>query len=445
MTQAPEWKLVPVEPTEAMHDAAVLAYQAWHAAEVPNSEFTHNDVWRAMIAAAPHTAAPAADRAVSELIDAAEITEAWGQTSFDDYAPGSDIFHAGARWMEDRLAAPRADRAELAAEAKRLLKAIPAGALRPTLDRLVEPIIAAIDALARSTDAPSEPSIGFSPMWLAPIDGTPVLLYLPTTGDKFAVGQWHGDAWGDDEGNYYTHGPAGWMGLHVLERIALATPPAATTSTETPVSTPCASGEARVLFAPWSYRWTDLELQEVYQRATALAASQTPAVPATSESAGEWSRVPTEILGRFPEINPSNYDHDDACAVNAWGVELVLAAKALPPDRTPTAGNTEDARSMGAKAGHVFQSPLDGRTIDTRSMGAVPAEVTAWVKAEGERIAAVNAFNAANEAAKQHGFGEVDLNPQFQRITAAEKAARSLIAPMYAALTQAASTGGAAS
>lgn len=37
--------------------------------------------------------------------------------------------------------------------------------------------------------------------------------------------------------------------------------------------------------------------------------------------------VPTEILDAFPEINPSNYDHDDACKLNAWGVELVLAAR----------------------------------------------------------------------------------------------------------------------
>jgi hypothetical protein len=38
--------------------------------------------------------------------------------------------------------------------------------------------------------------------------------------------------------------------------------------------------------------------------------------------------VPSEILERFPEINTSNYGHDDACALNAWGVELVLAAAA---------------------------------------------------------------------------------------------------------------------
>lgn len=37
--------------------------------------------------------------------------------------------------------------------------------------------------------------------------------------------------------------------------------------------------------------------------------------------------VPKEVLDRFPEINPSNYDHNDVCALNAWGVELVLSVK----------------------------------------------------------------------------------------------------------------------
>ena len=35
------------------------------------------------------------------------------------------------------------------------------------------------------------------------------------------------------------------------------------------------------------------------------------------------------IIDDFPEINPSNYDHDDACGLNAWGVELVLADEAM--------------------------------------------------------------------------------------------------------------------
>lgn len=66
----------------------------------------------------------------------------------------------------------------------------------------------------------------FSPMWLAPIDGTPVLLYMPTTTDNFAVGRWHGNfnsidgSWGDDEGNFYVHEPAAWMNLKVLAEVA---------------------------------------------------------------------------------------------------------------------------------------------------------------------------------------------------------------------------------
>lgn len=39
-----------------------------------------------------------------------------------------------------------------------------------------------------------------------------------------------------------------------------------------------------------------------------------------------WVLVPKEILDRFPEINPSNYDHEDACNLNEWGIELVLAS-----------------------------------------------------------------------------------------------------------------------
>lgn len=44
----------------------------------------------------------------------------------------------------------------------------------------------------------------------------------------------------------------------------------------------------------------------------------------------KYKLVPVELIDRFPEINPSNYDHDDACALNAWGVELVLAAVDAP-------------------------------------------------------------------------------------------------------------------
>jgi hypothetical protein len=40
-----------------------------------------------------------------------------------------------------------------------------------------------------------------------------------------------------------------------------------------------------------------------------------------------------ELVERFPEINPSNYDHDDVCALNAWGCEAHDALTALAGER----------------------------------------------------------------------------------------------------------------
>jgi hypothetical protein len=99
-------------------------------------------------------------------------------------------------------------------------------------------------ASVASVAVPEPLAIGFSPMWLAPIDGTPVLLHMPTCGDKFAVGQFHSDGpdtihgnWGDDEGNYYVHAPVGWMGLHVLEKLAAA-PAALVAASDLPQAAP---------------------------------------------------------------------------------------------------------------------------------------------------------------------------------------------------------------
>ena len=40
--------------------------------------------------------------------------------------------------------------------------------------------------------------------------------------------------------------------------------------------------------------------------------------------------VPRELLDKFPELNTSNYGPDDVDELNAWGIELVLAAAPLP-------------------------------------------------------------------------------------------------------------------
>jgi hypothetical protein len=64
-----------------------------------------------------------------------------------------------------------------------------------------------------------------------------------------------------------------------------------------------------------------------------------------------WVMVPKEILDRFPEINPSNYDHDDACALNDWGVEVVLSA--APTQPTTRAGFY--AADMATAAAEAFE------------------------------------------------------------------------------------------
>lgn len=37
--------------------------------------------------------------------------------------------------------------------------------------------------------------------------------------------------------------------------------------------------------------------------------------------------VPMELIDRFPEINPSNYNEDDVTALNTWGIEVFRAAQ----------------------------------------------------------------------------------------------------------------------
>src|ERR1700722_18650399 len=48
--------------------------------------------------------------------------------------------------------------------------------------------------------------------------------------------------------------------------------------------------------------------------------------PAALDPVGDFYLVPREIIDQFPEINVNNYDHDDACALNAWGCEVVTNA-----------------------------------------------------------------------------------------------------------------------
>jgi hypothetical protein len=141
-------------------------------------------------------------------------------------------------------------------------------------------------------------------MWLAPIDGSPVLLYLPTTSDKFAVGRWHGDAWGDDEGTYYVHEPAGFIALHVLERIAApgATPPSAAQAEGASIADlKPAAPEALAMQTPEAQKWYRLGFEHAKELAAALTAApeKLEGQTATFMALQEWRSALQGLCQRF--------------------------------------------------------------------------------------------------------------------------------------------------
>jgi DNA repair exonuclease SbcCD ATPase subunit len=56
--EVPGYKLVPLEPTDEMYNAAGRAFHAWRHTTTTQPDFTHKDSYRAMLAAAPLPAAP---------------------------------------------------------------------------------------------------------------------------------------------------------------------------------------------------------------------------------------------------------------------------------------------------------------------------------------------------------------------------------------------------
>jgi hypothetical protein len=63
-----------------------------------------------------------------------------------------------------------------------------------------------------------------------------------------------------------------------------------------------------------------------------------PLAQAGKVPAGDFYLVPREIIDQFPEININNYGHDDACALNAWGCEVVTNAN---PAGSPAVSSTD--------------------------------------------------------------------------------------------------------
>lgn len=63
------------------------------------------------------------------------------------------------------------------------------------------------------------------------------------------------------------------------------------------------------------------------------------AIPTLAQTSpvGDFYLVPREIIDEFPEINVNNYDHDDACALNSWGCEVVTNANPAGGPAIPSA------------------------------------------------------------------------------------------------------------
>lgn len=95
---------------------------------------------------------------------------------------------------------------------------------------------------------------------------------------------------------------------------------------------------------------------DAFDAAVDRIATTIAALPASKT--GEWVTVPREIIERFPEMNQFNYTHEDACAVNDWGIELVLAA-------SPASKGAVDAETV-AISGILLEGPFPNGLFEVR-------------------------------------------------------------------------------
>lgn len=61
--------------------------------------------------------------------------------------------------------------------------------------------------------------IKFEYIHLAPKDGTPLLLEVPCTMNKYYVGRWLDNAWRDEHNIAFKHLPVSWISLDTLDKI----------------------------------------------------------------------------------------------------------------------------------------------------------------------------------------------------------------------------------
>jgi hypothetical protein len=412
-----------------------------------------------ILAAAAHTAAPAADRAVSELKTLLLPVIQWLEAKCDPLKAAEEL-----RLLANRAATLPADRAELVEHTKHVIGDCIASGSREAIARAN----LAIDAMARSTDAPSEP-----------ID---MVLYCPACGvqhvdapDKVseATPVLYADAWTNPPhrshlchgcGHVWRPADVATNGVAAVKTTGkadspLAAPPAAATAItkdwcvnaaqgelESGVeeigagmpatSTPCASGEAHALAEEVKTAWGRQDPKRLYtalDKLERLAATQAPAVPATTEpkSAGYFKH---DAKRGWTQVNPADW-------ILPGVVPLYFA-----DSRTPTASNTEDARCMGAVS---ERTPMDF-ALEHAEYLAKGAE--RLVEAINEEFAARQRLEEDDDQERDSDITalNVDHDAAVERMS---EAIRSVQLGVHgfrtrrdrAALTQAASTGGAAS
>jgi hypothetical protein len=76
------------------------------------------------------------------------------------------------------------------------------------------------------------------------------------------------------------------------------------------------------------------EMEAVTEMMKATHLLRTLSAAQSKRDCGDFYLVPRGIIDQFPEIN-NNYDHDDACALNAWGCEVVTNANPAPAQAAP--------------------------------------------------------------------------------------------------------------
>lgn len=126
-----------------------------------------------------------------------------------------------------------------------------------------------------------------------------------------------------------------------------------------------------------------------------------------------YKLVPVEILDRFPEINPSNYDHDDVCELNAWGAEVVLATT---PQPSPAAHVPEGFVQKVQAAGRA-EHPVAKATLIDEALQLIAAAPEAPAPVEvppGYKLVPVRLLEKASASigsfVSDHGWSQEDMD-----------------------------------